>query len=174
MYDVHCHIIFGVDDGAGDIEDSFKMCKAAAGDRIKAIIATPHFIEGVSEVSPSKILAKANLINRCLKENGIDLTILPGMEIYINPNLAKLYEEDRIILWDFFKKYRDRIVFGTDSGVAPDKIDEYLIQGFLCHARFISQLRLPFDVLQEVAYKNAERLFGIKPVSSSRRGNVRP
>ncbi len=85
-----------------------------------------------------------------------------------------LYEEDRRILWEFFMKYRDRILFGTDSGVAPDKIDEYLVQGFLCHARFINQLRLPYDVLQLVSHKNAETVFGLSPVSSARRGNVRP
>lgn len=85
-----------------------------------------------------------------------------------------LYEDDRKILWDFFIKYSDRILFGTDSSVAPDEIDEYLIQGFLCHARFINQLRLPHDVLQLAAYKNSERLFGLEPVSSARRGNVRP
>jgi len=85
-----------------------------------------------------------------------------------------LYEEDRKILWDFVLKYRERILFGTDSGVAPNKIDEYLVQGFLCHARFINQLRLPYDVLQLVAYKNSEKLFGLEPVSAARRGNVRP
>ncbi len=85
-----------------------------------------------------------------------------------------LYEEDRQVYWDFFLKYRDRILFGTDSGVAPDMIDEYLVQGFLCHARFILQLRLPYDVLQQVAFKNAEKLFKLEPVSSARRGNVRP
>lgn len=85
-----------------------------------------------------------------------------------------LYEEDRKILWEFFMKYSKRILFGTDSGVAPGKIDEYLLQGFLCHARFINQLRLPYDVLQLVSHENSERLFGLEPVSAARRGNVRP
>jgi predicted TIM-barrel fold metal-dependent hydrolase len=85
-----------------------------------------------------------------------------------------LYEEDRKVLWEFFMKYRERILFGSDSGVSPNKIDEYLIQGFLCHARFINQLRLPYDVLQLVSHENSERLFGLEPVSAARRGNVRP
>lgn len=85
-----------------------------------------------------------------------------------------LYKEDRKLLWTFFMKYKDRILFGTDSGLAPGAIDEYLVQGFLCHARFILQLRLPYDVLQMVAHQNAEQVFGISPIQATRRGNVRP
>lgn len=85
-----------------------------------------------------------------------------------------LDEEDRKIYLEFITKYKDRILFGSDSGVAPDKIDEYLVQGYLCHARFISKLRLPYDVLQMITHKNCEKVFGLKRVSSARRGNVRP
>lgn len=85
-----------------------------------------------------------------------------------------LYEKDREMLWAFFMKYKDRILFGTDSGVAPDAIDEYLVQGFLCHARFIHQLRLPYDVLQMVAHQNADYVFGTPSIQAARRGNVRP
>lgn len=85
-----------------------------------------------------------------------------------------LYEDDRRTLWDFFQRHSERILFGTDSGLAPGIIDESLIQGFLCHARFISQLRLPYDTLQRVAHENAERLFGVGLVDTARKGNVRP
>ena len=85
-----------------------------------------------------------------------------------------LYEKDRKILWEFFIKYKDRILFGTDSSLAPNVIDEYLVQGFLCHARFILQLRLPYNILQMISHQNSEHVFGITPVQTSTRGNVRP
>jgi predicted TIM-barrel fold metal-dependent hydrolase len=85
-----------------------------------------------------------------------------------------LYEHDRQVLRDFVLRYPDRILLGSDAPLAPGAIDEYLVQGFLCHTRCINQLRLPYDVLQKVAHGNAERLYGTDPLSPVRRGNYRP
>ncbi|HZU23090.1 MAG TPA: CpsB/CapC family capsule biosynthesis tyrosine phosphatase [Terriglobales bacterium] len=42
MVDIHCHILPGVDDGARDWETSLAMCRIAARDGIRHIVATPH------------------------------------------------------------------------------------------------------------------------------------
>src|SRR5947209_1870048 len=42
MVDIHCHILPGVDDGARDWETSLAMCRMAAKDGIRHIVATPH------------------------------------------------------------------------------------------------------------------------------------
>jgi len=42
MFDIHMHIIPGVDDGARDMEMSESMLEAAWAEGIRAIIATPH------------------------------------------------------------------------------------------------------------------------------------
>lgn len=85
-----------------------------------------------------------------------------------------IYEEDRKILYEFFVKYKDRILFGSDTGLSTELVDEYSIQAFLGHIRFIRQLRLPYEVLQNIAYKNAEQLFNINKIRVRRDGNVRP
>lgn len=82
--------------------------------------------------------------------------------------------EDRETLNRFFRRWPDRVLFGSDSGLGADNIDEYLYQGFLCHARFFLQLGLPHEVLQKIAHENTEKLFRIEPVPFPRRGNVRP
>ena len=43
----------------------------------------------------------------------------------------------------FSRKHQDRMLFGTDSSLALGTADAYQTQTFLCHARFIHQLRLP-------------------------------
>ncbi len=86
----------------------------------------------------------------------------------------ELYPEDREILRAFFLKHQDRMLFGTDSSLALGAADAYQTQSFLCHARFIHQLRLPDAVLQKVAHGNAERIFGLPPMRPVRRYNSRP
>ena len=42
MFDIHCHILPGVDDGARDWETAVAMCRMAEQDGIQHIVATPH------------------------------------------------------------------------------------------------------------------------------------
>ena len=42
MIDIHAHILPAIDDGPKTIEESIEICKVAANDGIKKIVATPH------------------------------------------------------------------------------------------------------------------------------------
>ena len=43
LHDVHCHIMYGVDDGAKDKEQSARMLEIAYKEGIRNIILTPHY-----------------------------------------------------------------------------------------------------------------------------------
>ena len=48
MYtDIHSHVIWGVDDGAVQKAETFRMLKEAVADGIGTIICTPHMTPGV-------------------------------------------------------------------------------------------------------------------------------
>ena len=42
MFDVHYHLIFGVDDGPETIEDSIALAEASIAEGTTHIVATPH------------------------------------------------------------------------------------------------------------------------------------
>lgn len=133
MYDIHCHVLPCVDDGPKDISDSIEMCRAAANDGVKMIVATPHYIEGELQTEPSKVLTQVFLLNQELKSEDISLTVVPGMEVYITPNLLKLYNDKKIItlncknyilielpLYNSLPAYLDDVLFNLEiEGVRP-------------------------------------------------------
>jgi len=85
-----------------------------------------------------------------------------------------MYPEDQSIIRDFFIKYSNRILFGTDTGIGKGSHQETNRLGLIGHQQFIRQLRLPYAVLQKVSHENTERLFGIEASSDKRVGNIRP
>ena len=85
-----------------------------------------------------------------------------------------IYEEDREIYYAFVMKYADRLLFGTDTDMRPDTINFYQVEAFLCHLRFIHQLRLPHEQLQMILYRNTERILGLPASTGVRKHNSRP
>jgi len=80
FYDIHCHILPGLDDGPKAIQESLRMLEIARGDGIKVIAATPHMMDGVHNVSPDSIAEALNQLNGLLPDgpkvvSGADIRI---------------------------------------------------------------------------------------------------
>ena len=70
-------------------------------------------------------------------------------------------EEDRLKIRDFFETWSERIVFGTDIFLSPGSTNDYSVETFQCHSRFILKLGLNDKALQDVAWRTAERLLRV-------------
>ncbi len=79
MVDIHCHVLPETDDGAVSLEESVEMCRLAAADGIKTIIATPHMFDGMHQ-TPQRddILRK---IDQVMEASGGVVEIVPGGEV---------------------------------------------------------------------------------------------
>ncbi len=87
--DLHTHILPGLDDGAQTIKDSLDMLEVARQDGILTVVATPHVIRGVFDNSKQNILNAVSKLNKTLVNKGIEMTVLPGAEYSLEPDLAQ-------------------------------------------------------------------------------------
>ena len=87
MYDLHAHILPGVDDGAKTHEDTIEMARVAAEQGTKVILTTPHRKDITENWSVQHIQGLLSEINGKLKSEGIDLTMLQGMENHLDFDL---------------------------------------------------------------------------------------
>ena len=95
MIDVHAHVIPKIDDGSSCFEESNAMFLEAVKAGFTDIIATSHYIEDYYEVDSIKRLAWIEAMNRVLKENGINLNLHCGNEIFVTQNLINLIKEKK-------------------------------------------------------------------------------
>src|SRR5574337_227878 len=105
MIDIHCHILPGVDDGPETLDQAIAMCRIAAGDGIRAIVATPHFIPGRSESTPAAILEKLAELKHALDQEAIPLTILAGADVSVTPELRSRLEAESCLTINNTKRY---------------------------------------------------------------------
>ncbi|WP_097027920.1 tyrosine-protein phosphatase [Clostridium peptidivorans] len=92
MFDIHSHIIHGIDDGAKNLEESLKMVGIAEAEGFDYIVATPHYARGYYENSYSAINEKVKDLNAVIKEKGIDIKVISGQEVYLDDNTLKDYK----------------------------------------------------------------------------------
>jgi protein-tyrosine phosphatase len=86
MIDIHCHALYGVDDGPFDLEASLQLCRLSFKEGIRKIIATPHYIIG--ENCAHDIKERVAVLNNELRKNYIKMEIYPGNEAFIDYNLV--------------------------------------------------------------------------------------
>jgi len=89
LYDLHAHILPGVDDGARTPDDTVEMARVAAHHGTRVIVATPHRKDVTENWSVPYIRSLLDDMNRRIKSQGIPLTLLLGMENHLDMELPE-------------------------------------------------------------------------------------
>ena len=89
MYDLHAHILHGVDDGPAEIEDSIEIARIAAANGTRAILATPHRKDVTELSSVQHIRELTATLQRRIHAEHIPLTLALGMENHIDASLPE-------------------------------------------------------------------------------------
>ena len=74
--DVHCHILYGVDDGSRNKETSLSMLKQAARENVEGIILTPHFFAGRSSLTRDMIREKTEELAAKYDDLGLNIAVM--------------------------------------------------------------------------------------------------
>lgn len=94
MIDLHCHLLPGLDDGPDSLGESLAMCRVAAADGIRTIIATPHYHPAVREFADGEISEAVCALRTAVEKEGIDITVLPGAEIAFSPEMPSQLDQN--------------------------------------------------------------------------------
>ncbi len=97
MIDLHTHILPGVDDGVKDEDEAVEFARAAFADGVRTLVATPHSKDGFFENGRAAVRAAVERLEGRLREAGIGLTLLPGAEVYIAPDLVERVKDGRAL-----------------------------------------------------------------------------
>lgn len=88
MIDLHSHILFCLDDGAKDAKETMEMLRIAVKDGISKMVATPHYIYGSNNYDATKLNESLHNVQALIKEEGLNIQLYPGNELYLDYNLS--------------------------------------------------------------------------------------
>ena len=105
MIDIHSHILPGLDDGSKSMAETIEIVHQLQEAGFKAIIATPHVLEGRNFLHPAEILAVTEQVCSQVAAAEIQVEILPGAENYIFPDMAKWARDGKLMTLGNAGKY---------------------------------------------------------------------
>ena len=155
MIDIHSHILPRIDDGSDSMSESLEILRGLAGQGITDVIATPHFVNGSTYMSPAttnRQLLKA--LQQQLKDNKIKIRIHLGNELYIDSELSDLLALRRV---NTMADSRFVLVELPISGEFPDFQDVLVsltYQGYkviLAHPERYHTFQKDFSLVEELA-----------------------
>lgn len=124
MFDIHCHILPGVDDGSGNLNDSLEMAQLAAESGTEGIFATPHCnIPGMFDnYWNSELNDKLQKLKNALKEKNIPVEIYSGQEIFLSKHFEAHLEKGEFITLNNSEYMLVELNFRIDEATAISRL----------------------------------------------------
>jgi len=127
MIDLHCHILPGIDDGAGSLSESIEMCRIAVNDGISKVVCVPHHVVGKYNNNREKITRCVEKLQASLNDEDIPLTLYPGCEIRLDLNLVENIKTGELMTMNDSGRY---ITLELPNEALPQNIEE-IISSFI-------------------------------------------
>jgi len=125
MIDLHCHILPGLDDGPPSMEMALKMCHIAVEDGISTIVATPHMLNGMFNVTPQVVFDHVAEMAEALEKASIPLSILPGADVHVDSSLPDYLTRGEVLT---LADQRRHILLELPQDIVPRELGDLLFQ----------------------------------------------
>ena len=96
MYDLHCHYLPGVDDGAADLPEGLRLARAAVTDGILGAVLTPHVHPGRFDNMRSDLQPRFDAFVQAVADAGIPIELRLGCELRLSAESIELIGQDEV------------------------------------------------------------------------------
>lgn len=98
LWDMHSHILPGIDDGSPDLATSISLVKGLKALGIERCIATPHVISDLYRNTPETIQSALDVLRQGLIQEQIDFSVSAAAEYMLDDFFLRMLSEGRPLL----------------------------------------------------------------------------
>lgn len=149
MIDIHCHMLYGVDDGAKTLEESVLMLKDAKKQGVDEIILTPHYRHGMFPYRVERIVENYKTLCKEAKKIGIKLHL--GTEYHVNSRIVEYLDKKRCMPLGHTKYVLTEYDYETDYGYIYNMSRELMANGYIPVVAHVERYKCMTDDLGHAA-----------------------
>lgn len=129
MFDLHCHLLPGIDDGPATLNEALELARIAVRNGITHSILTPHVHPGRYENLKASIGAATADFRAALARAEIPLQLGFAGEVRLSAEILMLVAEDRIPFYGSYRGFRVMLLELPHSHVpvGSDKLVQWLL-----------------------------------------------
>jgi len=153
IYDVHCHIIPGVDDGASDYEETKRLLQMEYNQGVRGIIATPHFRFQMFETPIEHIKEQFVLAQRAAAEISNDLEVYLGCEFHVNMEMTEMLKAGKVSTMAGSRYVLTEFSENSEVSYIRERIYALLSNGYkpvIAHIERYEATRLDLNFVEEL------------------------
>lgn len=94
LYDIHCHFLPGVDDGAESMEQAMRLLEMEFASGVRHVVLTPHFRLGMFETDRDRIDRVFTDLRAEAAEKLPELRLTLGSEFHANLDMCAMLRDD--------------------------------------------------------------------------------
>lgn len=158
IYDIHCHIVPGVDDGAENIDETRKLLQMEYDQGVRNIIATPHFRFQMFETPMEKVKEQFKLVEKAAGEIAPDLKVYLGCEFHTNMEMVPLLREKKVMTMAGSRYVLVEFSHKSEEKYIRERLNALLAGGYkpiVAHIERYEATRTSFDFLEELVNMGA-------------------
>ncbi len=151
MTDIHCHLLYGVDDGPETAEETYAALAEAKNQGIDTVILTPHYRKGMFPYERGPIIRHYMEVREAAK--GLGLTILLGTEYHIDSDIVTNIRNSRCLTLAGSEYILAEYSYSTEYSYLRNTVQDLLFSGFvpvIAHAERYPCLRDDMDRTEEI------------------------
>jgi protein-tyrosine phosphatase len=169
FYDIHTHILPGVDDGSKSPEESREMLQMAYDQGVRHIVATPHFSVHGKNHPVDELKKKQELLQEYAAEIDPQFTIDLGNELLNEPGMVEELRSGRALTMAGTRYILVEFLPSDKYHTLYHSLHEYIMAGYIpivAHMERYEALYKDYDHIDELSrmgcyfQMNAESLVG--------------
>lgn len=153
FFDVHCHILPGVDDGAESMEEAIALLYNEYDDGVRTVYLTPHNRKGMFECNADVIKHQFELLKNKAQKVLPDLLLKLGYEIYVGMDIVEQLNAGLILTMDNTRLVLVEFAVDVEKRYIMERCYDMLRNGYIpiiAHVERCIIIRKEIKLLQQL------------------------
>ena len=157
LYDIHCHILPGVDDGAKNMDIALALIEKEIEAGVETIILTPHFRKEMFEPDMEDIW---NAYDELLYETRYkNIRLYLGCEFHANMEMVETLDNDLRTTLSDSRYVLNEFAHNSTRAFMKERADALLMSGYrpiIAHIERYRATRKDFDLIEDLIEMGCE------------------